>query len=400
MKTRNIVISMLVATIAMTACNKQDTTPAVPSNDLMTVEISLRNLNFTKAPTDAFVTDQTKAQLNDFKVYLTDGSELYSAKALSDVTPAYYFSVASGSALPEKVTIDLVPAAVSKVVVVGNVNSADWGPDPAADGTFTEDLDALKGEVLEIAKQQNYKNLTLFGEASLELSGNTHLHSDNTTYGVYTADVQLAPLVSRFEIDGFAMTYSTTNPKFDKVEVKQVALNRYYSSTVLNPLTPVTLVNGIETANDKNVMDYFSSNLLVTGDDAWYYDAGLGISLAKADADADGLVKSDLADGKKLSYHFFPASEVPQLFIELAVTPAGESVSLPSYIYSKSFKKSDGTDVTFTPGYVYRMNFAGAANDGDGDIPFTEDNIDQIEKCLDITVDVIPWTVVSIYPEF
>jgi hypothetical protein len=46
------------------------------------------------------------------------------------------------------------------------------------------------------------------------------------------------------------------------------------------------------------------------------------------------------------------------------------------------------------------MNFAGSANDGDGDIPFDEEDINQIEKCLEITVEVIPWQIVSIYPEF
>ena len=400
MKLRNIAISALAGTFAMVACNKQETVPT-PSNDLMTIEISLENLNFTKAPTDAFITDQTTVQLNNFKIFLTDGDNLYSAKSLSDVTPVYFYSVTSGEPLPKSVVLDLVPAEVTKVVVVGNVEGADWGPDPAADGTFAEKLSNIKAETVSIASQQDYKDLLLFGEATLKASGRTHTtHSDNKTYGVYTADVQLAPLVARFELDGFAMTYSSTNPKFENVEVKQIALNKYYSSSVLNPLTPSTLVNNIETITDKSVLDFFAANLSVTGDAAWYYDANLGVALPKSAADANGVVKANLADGKKLSYHFFPATELPQLFIELAVTPLGETLALPSYIYSKNFKNSNGEDVVFEPGYVYRMNFQGSASNGDGDIPFNEDNIEQIEKCLEITVDVIPWTVVSIYPEF
>lgn len=391
MKIRNLAISALAAAFTLAACTKNETTPQA-SNGLMTVEISLENLNFTKAATDAFLTDQTAVQLNDFKIFLTDGTDLFEAKSLSDVTPVYYYSIASGEALPKKITLDLVPAAVNRVVVVGNVGGADWGP-------ATTKLADLRAMTLDVETEQDYKDLTLYGEAKLEAAGTTHTHSDNTTYGVYTADVELAPLVARFELDGFAIKFSDTNPKFDKVEVKQVALNNYYSATTLNPLAPATLVNRIESVNDKNSLEFFAANLLVT--DAakkWYYDSITGLSLERANANADGWATAN--NSSKLSYHFFPATEVPQLFIELDVTPTGDTTALPSYIYSKGFYDTNGDAVTFAPGYVYRMNFHGAVNNGDGDIPFEEDDINQIEKCLEITVDVIPWTVVSIYPEF
>lgn len=392
MKIRNLAILALAAMTANVACNKQDTA-LVANEGLMAVEISLENLNFTKAQTDKFLTANDAAQLNNFKVFLTDGTNLLEAKSLDGQEPKYYYSVTDGDNLSETVTIDLVPAAVNKVVIVGNVEDASWG-DAAAN------LTELKSLTVEIEDEQVHSDLTLFGEATLEATGRTHDHPTvNTTYGVYTADVQIAPLVARFELDGFAFTFDGQNPKFDKVEVKQIALNNYYGTAIISPVTPSDLVNKIQTVTDQSAMDYFAANLQVTDSKLkWYYDQVSGVSFERADADANGVVKANM--DSKLSYHFFPAETDPQLFIELSVTPTGDSVSLPSYIYSKSFKKSNGDPVTFEPGYVYRMNFAGSATDGDGDIPFDEEDINQIEKCLEITVDVIPWTVVSIYPEF
>jgi hypothetical protein len=46
------------------------------------------------------------------------------------------------------------------------------------------------------------------------------------------------------------------------------------------------------------------------------------------------------------------------------------------------------------------MNFKGSSQNGDGDLPFEEDDINELDKCLEITVDVVEWQVVTIFPEF
>ena len=72
----------------------------------------------------------------------------------------------------------------------------------------------------------------------------------------------------------------------------------------------------------------------------------------------------------------------------------------PAYLYSKGFYKADGTEVTeFEEGKIYRMNAAGKAL-GDGSIPVDEDDIDPMDRCLEITVEVINWAVELVYPEF
>ena len=50
------------------------------------------------------------------------------------------------------------------------------------------------------------------------------------------------------------------------------------------------------------------------------------------------------------------------------------------------------------PGKIYRMSAAGeVATDGSIEIP---DDLDPIQRCLDITVTVEPWVVEIISPEF
>ena len=46
------------------------------------------------------------------------------------------------------------------------------------------------------------------------------------------------------------------------------------------------------------------------------------------------------------------------------------------------------------------MNFEGTAADGDGDLKFDEDDINQLENCLEITVEVVKWNVEIIKTEF
>lgn len=393
MKLSKLILSAFVAVLALVSCKKQDAEPMV-NGRLKTVEISLENLLFTKAETDAFLTADTKVNLSDFKIFLTDGTSIIEAGSFGSEVPVYYYSVAEGEALPKTATIHYVPAAVNKVVVVGNVGDAAWG------NGITTYAD-LKNQPLDIIEEQDYKNLTLYGESGLVAAGEIHNHDDNKTYNLYTAEVELAPLVARFEVDGFAMIFNSDSPKYDKVEVKQIAINNYYTTTPLNPLAAASLNNSITEINDVNAFKFFDDNLSVEGAAAWYYDAlpSGDVVLERANATGTPLAAIDDMATKK-SYHFFPGAEVPQIFIELEVSATGESVGVPSYIYSKGFKKSDGSEVTFEPGFVYRMNFQGTAANGDGDLPFEEDDINELDKCLEIIVDVIKWQVVSVYPEF
>ena len=93
----------------------------------------------------------------------------------------------------------------------------------------------------------------------------------------------------------------------------------------------------------------------------------------------------------------FSCNETPVLVIKLLAD------GQPAYLYSKGFFKMDGenaVEVTeFEEGKIYRMSAAGDVL-GDGSIPIDEDDIDPMDRCLEITVDVVDWAVELVYPEF
>ena len=392
MKLTKLMLSAFVAAFALVSCNKQDTTPEI-SGRLKSVELSLANVEFTKAVTDKFLTANDQVVLKNFKIFLTDGTNLVTTLADAPEAQQFYYSASAETPLPGNAIIHYVPAAVSKVVIVGNVEET-WG------STFTT-YAQLKAAVLDINAQQSYDNLTLYGESGLTPAGEVHSHSNNTTYNLYEANVSVTPLIARFEVDGFAMRFSKDNPKYDKVVVKQIALNNYYTSTTINPLAPSAPVDRVGTVNDVNAFKFFADNLKAT-ENNWYYDALAADEVvltrpATADGQGEFIATDDMASKK--AYHFFPGTEAPVIFIDLDVYSTGSDAATPSYLFSKEFKTSAGEPVTFAPGYVYRMNFQGDVT-GDGDLPFEEDDINELDRCLDITVEVVKWAVVTIFPEF
>lgn len=390
MKATKLMLTACIAAMTLVSCNKEEHTPALSGN-LKSVQISLGNVALKSA--SDFVETGTKVQLNNFKIFLTDGTDLIAAGTSGDITPTYYYDATSGS-LPSEVSIHLVPAEVTKVVVVGNVESSTWG-----DGLTT--YSALKAQTVNIDDENDVTDLTLFGESVLSSKSVTENH-DGSTYNVYTANVTLAPKVARIEYNGFAILFDTANPKYDKVEVKQVALDNYYSVAALDPTVAATTpVQRVTSAEDATIFGFFGDNANAT-DPLWYSDILPSGDVVLERPATGAMATDDMAAAR--AYNFFPLDgSQPTLYIQLDVYPAGETAPLPSYLYTKSFKVNadlSGDAVTFKPGYIYRMNFASTSGAGDGDIPFKEEDLENLDRCVEISVDVVPWTVELVYPEF
>jgi len=71
----------------------------------------------------------------------------------------------------------------------------------------------------------------------------------------------------------------------------------------------------------------------------------------------------------------------------------------PAYVYTSTFNKaSGGALTTLEPGKIYRMSAAGEVDtDGSIEIP---DDLDPIQRCIEVTVEVVDWAVELITPEF
>ena len=80
MKLTKLMLSASVAALALVSCNKQDTAPEAPKR-LKTVEVSLENVALTKGLAGPKIEAGDAVVLNDFKIFLTDGSgNEYTAK--------------------------------------------------------------------------------------------------------------------------------------------------------------------------------------------------------------------------------------------------------------------------------------------------------------------------------
>ena len=370
MRLIKLMLAASVAVCAFASCNKQETTPI--SKRLKTVEVSLENVVISKAVAEDKIKAGDAVVVNDLKIFLTDdaGNE-YTAKEENgvDVAPSYFQGLPN-----EKVaTFHYVDPNCTKVVAVANLGK---------DITFAEYTEGL--EDLDIDVQQDPKALVLYDDATLVGPDGEHndANSDGTTYlsPVYKAELTLTPRVSRFEVDGFVVNFND-EPKYEEINITQLAFTNYYQKTTVVEGTESELVNHIANfANQAEVYEWLDNE--GTG---WYRDS-FDITITPA------YNKADTPD--PLAYHIFSCEKTPVMVIKLYAD------GQPAYLYSKGFYTKANEEVTeFEEGKIYRMSAAGEAS-GDGSIPIDEDDIDPMDRCLEITVEVINWAVELVYPEF
>lgn len=404
MKTTKLMLSALVAAAALVSCNKENHSPE--ATGVKTVEMSVANMIMTKgAAGDKIKLDGTTAvHVNDFQIFLTDAtySKVYSEGVKVDgdnndyVDPKFYWSetdLAAGFTTIEE-NYHYVSHHCTKVIAVANAGK---------ELTLEEAL-ALKST---IDLQQDQKKLILFADADLVATGEVHqTEATGTTEAkyseVYEANPILKPTVARFEVDGFALNYS--GDEYTSVTVKDLAFQNY-KPTMQASLDPfVGLPTGeyvIPIANldsDADVYAWFNTGANNTG---WFRDSFAGLVLEKP-TDGTTLVKKDIAEGPR-AYHFFAPANVPDMILNLSVTGTS-GTNVPAYIWTDQFSYYDDENVkqvltSIEPGTVYRMSFAGEAA-GDGSIPFDEEDLNVVQRCLDVTVDVHDWIVVLVTPEF
>ena len=375
MKLTKLMLSASVAALALVSCNKMDTTPEV-ANRLKSVEVSLENVALTKGLAGNKIEAGDAVAIKDFQIFLTDASgNSYDAKVADGSAAAQsYWSTADLATGPISASFHYVDPNCTKVVAVANIGK---------ELTFAE-YKALAA--LQVGNQQDQATLALYDEKNLVAANEKHndTNANGTVYvaDVYKADLVLTPRVSRFEVDGFTVKFNAT-PKYNEIKVTQLALQNYYPAT--------SLVTGVESGDLVNHVANLTNQAQVyswldtPADAVWYRDY-FDITMTPSAATKD--------TPKPLAYHIFSSNAAPVMVIKLL---ADEQ---PAYLYSKGFYKADGTPVTtFEEGKIYRMSAKGEV-ENDGSIPIDEDDIDPMDRCLEITVDVVDWAVELVYPEF
>ena len=391
MKLTKLMLSAFAAAVALVACNKVETD--VPENtNLKSVKLSLENVIMTKGLAGDKIKAGDAVIVNNFKIILTDASysQEYTAKAdaagATDAT--FYFTDETFAAGPKEYNFHYVDHKVTKVIAVANM------------GDVT--LQDIKNFTEEIADQQDQKNLVLWADAALEATGETHTVEGTDKYTeVYEASVSLKPAISRFEVDGFVINFGTT-PKFNKIEVTEIAFDHYYPTMAFS--TADGMFKAVATGTHvKNPTDYASQAdvfgwLNNTATIGWYVDrfTGTDIPTMVPDDSATENVFENRADTPDaLAYHFFAGDVVPTMVIKLLAD------GNPAYVYTSDFiSKQTNTAITeIKGGVIYRMSAAGEIDQTGGSVPIPDD-LDPIQRCLDIIVDVEDWVVELVTPEF
>lgn len=377
-------LSASVAAIALVSCNKQDTTP--DSKRLRTVDISIENIVITKAAAGDKINAGDAVVVNDFQIFLTDASNNeYTGKVKDGSAAAQsYWDAADLAEGPISAEFHYVDPNCTKVVAVANMGKQL---------TFAE-YKALADTDLNIDDQQDAKNLVLYDAKDLVATGNQHPDEnvDGITYvsDVFKADLVMTPRVSRFEVDGFTVKFND-EPKYQEINITQIAFQNYYPTTTVfegaEDGEPVIYMQNL--ANQAEVYNWLDTP--VEGEVPWYRDY-FDVTITPAAPTAD--IKDADGNNAPLAYHIFSCDLVPVMVIKL--TADGQ----PAYLYSKGFYKDAETPVTtFEEGKIYRMSAKGEV-ENDGSIPIDEDDIDPMDRCLEITVDVVDWAVELVYPEF
>lgn len=381
MKFTKLMLSACVAALALVSCNKQDTTPV--STNMKSVKISLDNVIMTKGTAGDKINAGDAVQVNNFKIFLTDAafSTVYNAydNTGANLISGYITSetLATG---PKEYEFHYVDPKCTRVFAVANLGDIS--------------LQELKTYKAQIDDQQNQETLVLWADAPLVSEGTTESHTiDGVSKltDIYSANLKLTPTISRFEVDGFTVKFSST-PKFSQVDVVGIAFDHYWptvgfstSGGTFSAEPEGTHIKRISTYSSQvEVMDYFNQSANI----GWYIDRfDPIISMTPAAPTKD--VPSPLA------YHFFSGNVIPTMVIKLLAD------GNPAYVYTDVYTASStGTALTtIEPGKIYRMSAAGEVDATGGSIEIPDD-LDPVRRCLDITVDVVDWVVEIVTPEF
>lgn len=411
MKITKLMLSAFVAAAALVSCNKENHSPEI-DNDLKTINLSIGNMIMTKGLAGDKINPGDVVQVNDFQVFLTEasGTHLYNDDVMtlngdSFVPATFYWD---GNQLKDATlfTYDyhFVSPHCTRVIAVANAGK------PL---TLAQALELSA----EAAQQQDASNLILFGEDVLEpklVNGEPQIHQGTDNAGktfyseVYSASPILTPTIARFEVDGFSMNFNAG--ELVKVDIKDILFQNYHNNmTYAVPGTAKTThIANLEA--DADVYYWFTSHTDDNTAATWYRDSFTGLVLQKPASPTEGtnyVHRVDIKDGATKSpraYHLFAPASCPDLVVNMVVTTkdpvSGAEHTTNAYVHTATFRTSDGTAITqIQPGTIYRMSGRGET-DGDGTIDINEDDLNSVDRCLDIIVSVKSWDVVLVTPEF
>lgn len=358
------------ASMMLVGCDKNESElGGTDSAALKSVTINLANVApATRSAGGDVLTENDEIQLNSYQIFFTDGTYVYQAKKTDGTIPAdQYFD--GSSPVPTEGFYHFLPAAVNKVILIGNHKKIDVS---YTDGkALAPDFDLA----LAIEDEQDATNLTLYGESTLTVKNPEHVDGNP----LYEAILKPAPRVARLFVKSFKCTFSQS-PLYNQLDLTMLALNNYYETSTLVKNTLGTLNNTTVTA--ENVWNWLA------GKGKGEFDNDVFEGVAATNPYNTGAISltpdAPSKTGVNLYYHVFAGTTVPQLVLRAV----GDGT--PLYLSTLRFVDEQGDEITdWKAGMVYEMDFN-----------FKDTDFSQPDKCIDITVTPVKWTVTTVTPEF
>ena len=384
MKTLKFMCAALVAAVALASCQKeQEITPE--SKVLKSVEVKLNNV----APVTRAIgglkesLEGKNIQLNSLQFFFSDGTSLYEAKDAEGNKADVYFDAEELAAYNGNISakFHFLPAAVKKVLVVGNHNEMV---------VLTE---ASLDKELEIINYQDVTKFPLYAEGMLGVAAsNTHNNGENAHLSnVYTVNLDVYPHVARFEITGIGCSFPSNSGKI--VKVVSMAFADFYDKCDFRTGIGNT-IRGVQ-LDQQNIFNYFQNQMSVT---KWNNDFFNGLNDQPNSGNSHPLVELTYDKNSvktDIAYNFFCKGAPSPLLLFNVIEYENQQAfeegnGKPGYLHTNIYRLNSTEQVTtFEPGKIYRMA-----------INFQVDDLHHQLRCLDINLKVAEWIVINVTPEF
>ncbi len=389
MKLKSFLLMALAASTTLAACDKSENSGLDPDKTPKSVTITLPNLD-TRATGHAQAANE--ASLKNLKIFFLAGETALADADIpqynGEAQPVFFGKKADGTTattIPETrtFTYHFLPASITAVVVVGNVTdeNADYAT-AIADKNVLNDGDAGID-----ADANGHPYYPLYGRENLTLKAGTDSEGHNN---VYTASVEIAPQIARFEIYGFEYKPNEDATfSYDALELDKIALSNYSTqynlasgnavdAAVVCPTVTAEIWGWINNAAEPWA-NKFTAFSLAQNDKVFVTDNTKGEAIPADNTqgdDAQNIVTYGLTKAAN-------AAENPELLLSFYGIEEGQQKT-PHYLRGK-FTTSEA----FQPGKIYRVLFS--ITDGSWDNP---------ERCIELTVTVKEWVIVPVTPEF
>ena len=384
MKTFRIMCAAVVAAMSLASCQKEQE-QAPENKTLKSVEVKINNV----APVTRAIgglgesLEGKNIQLNSLQFFFSDGTSLYEAKDAEGNVADVYYDAAELAALNGSISakFHFLPAAVKKVIVIGNYSASAASTETALDAE------------LEIAKYQDVTNFPLYAEGTLGLaSSNAHdTNSSGHLSNVYTVNLDVYPHVARFEITGIGCTLPLNSGKI--VKVVSIAFADFFDKCDFRTAAGHTL-RSVQ-LNQQDIYTYFQEQMSTA---KWNNDFFNGLNGQEGAGNSHPVIELTATNTfveTDIAYNFFcKGAPSPCLLLNVIEyenqTAFDANNGTPGYLYTNVYRLNSTEPVTtFEPGKIYRMA-----------IRFNEDDLQHQERCLDISLNIAEWIVINVTPEF